>query len=173
MANSLERCDPRMGDESEGEEDQTVHPSAIATPSHQHQDRHVRLDIEPTTLNTAADGKCPDVERRASNPSDETEATQVNRQEKAHNEAEDQSHIRTTGSVSQYVRTLGRKLFQILPFDTDLSWVSNNFTWSKIKPVIRCAAFTWICLLFVVIPKLEVMLGQVGFHPRLRVSTYS
>lgn len=46
----------------------------------------------------------------------------------------------------------------ILP---DLQWVSQNNTWSKWKPVIRCALAAWISGLLFVIPKVENMMGQV------------
>lgn len=43
----------------------------------------------------------------------------------------------------------------------DLNWIPANWSWSKIKPVIRCAVTGWVSVLFFIIPQLEVMLGQV------------
>ncbi len=44
----------------------------------------------------------------------------------------------------------------------DLKWVLDNWTWSKIKPVIRGAVVAWVSFLFVVIPRTEQTLGQVS-----------
>ena len=54
---------------------------------------------------------------------------------------------------------------QKIPFaDTlNFSWVSNNLNWSKIKPALRTALLAWVSMLFVIIPELSVMLGQVSF----------
>lgn len=54
---------------------------------------------------------------------------------------------------------------QKIPFaDTlNLNWVSNNLNWSKIKPALRTALVAWVSMLFVIIPELSVMLGQVSF----------
>ncbi|KAH9947336.1 hypothetical protein B0H21DRAFT_338716 [Amylocystis lapponica] len=45
----------------------------------------------------------------------------------------------------------------------DLSWMSNNWSWSKLKPVIRCAVFGWVSLVFMIILRTEVLLGQASF----------
>ena len=40
-------------------------------------------------------------------------------------------------------------------------WIVKNLNWSKLKPVIRCAVVGWVSLVLFVIPKVEVLLGQV------------
>lgn len=44
----------------------------------------------------------------------------------------------------------------------DLKWIADNWTWSKIKLVIRDALAGWVSLLFVVITKPEKTIGQVS-----------
>lgn len=43
-----------------------------------------------------------------------------------------------------------------------LQWIPANWTWSKAKPVIRCAISAWVCLLLVIIPESSKFLGQVS-----------
>ncbi|GJE89275.1 aromatic acid exporter family member 2 domain-containing protein [Phanerochaete sordida] len=45
----------------------------------------------------------------------------------------------------------------------NLQWIPANFTWSKLKPVLRSALQGWISVLFFTIPRLERMLGQASF----------
>ncbi|KAF8149165.1 hypothetical protein B0H34DRAFT_735166 [Crassisporium funariophilum] len=42
-------------------------------------------------------------------------------------------------------------------------WIGKNWTWSKIKPVIRCAVVGWISVVIFVIPKVEAFVGQASF----------
>jgi hypothetical protein len=42
-----------------------------------------------------------------------------------------------------------------------LQWIPYNWTWSKIKPVIRCAVAAWIATVLFVIPRVQIFLGQV------------
>lgn len=42
-----------------------------------------------------------------------------------------------------------------------LQWIPENWTWSKIKPVIRCAVAAWIATVLFVIPRVQIFLGQV------------
>ncbi|KAF8911493.1 hypothetical protein CPB84DRAFT_1671782 [Gymnopilus junonius] len=46
---------------------------------------------------------------------------------------------------------------------SNYAWIPQNWTWSKIKPVIRCALAGWISLVLFVIPKVELMMGSAGF----------
>jgi len=56
----------------------------------------------------------------------------------------------------------GRPLKRLYAFlDRNLPWVKENWTWSKIKPVIRCAVVAWVSAVLFVIPRVEQMLGQV------------
>lgn len=43
----------------------------------------------------------------------------------------------------------------------DFAWVPNNWTWSKIKPVIRNAINGWLAVILLVIPSVEKAMGQV------------
>ena len=44
----------------------------------------------------------------------------------------------------------------------DLAWIPANWTWSKMKVLIRCALVAWISLLFFIVKRLEILLGQVS-----------
>lgn len=55
--------------------------------------------------------------------------------------------------------SLGQWILKKSPIN--LQWIPPNFTWSKIKPVLRSALTAWISVLFFIIPSLERMLGQV------------
>lgn len=166
MADRQQRYDPRMGDESEDEQERPypADSSPVPTPSHHHADRHVRLDAKPTTFDERPPDENADIERADSSPSNDTHVTQVMKEgelRKGEDEDGQQASTKSTRFLRRVQITAG-KVVQKLPFKPDLSWVSNNWTWSKIKPVIRCAAVAWISILFVIIPKLEVMLGQVS-----------
>lgn len=57
----------------------------------------------------------------------------------------------------------GKWLVTIIDFFNDhFAWVPNNWHWSKLKPVIRCAVTAWISLVLFVIPAFERALGQVS-----------
>ena len=43
-----------------------------------------------------------------------------------------------------------------------LQWIPANFTWEKLKPVIRCALAGWISVVVFVIPKSNAYMGQVS-----------
>ncbi|KIM88532.1 hypothetical protein PILCRDRAFT_62336 [Piloderma croceum F 1598] len=45
----------------------------------------------------------------------------------------------------------------------DFQWVPQNTTWSRWKPVIRCALAAWICGLLFIISKTENAMGQASF----------
>lgn len=45
---------------------------------------------------------------------------------------------------------------------TNLDWIPQNWTKSKIKVTIRCAAVGWVSAVLFVIPPVEASLGQVG-----------
>lgn len=157
MADRHERYDPRMGDEYEGEQEQTTTtpPSLAANPPHHHHpaDRHVRLVTEPRTLKI-------EIERAQTHPSDETDATRVDKPEETEKDKESRPPSRIRRILSAIGATIG-KIMDMLLFNGDLSWVKSNFTWSKIKPALRCAVMGWVCILFVIIDKLAVMCGAV------------
>ena len=56
--------------------------------------------------------------------------------------------------------TFGQWLLKKSPID--LNWIPANLNWSKLKPVIRSAIGAWISVLFFIIPRTEVVLGQVS-----------
>ncbi|KAF8901456.1 hypothetical protein CPB84DRAFT_1815176 [Gymnopilus junonius] len=43
------------------------------------------------------------------------------------------------------------------------SWIPRNWTWSKIKPVIRCAVVGWVSMVLFVIPQVERTVGSAAF----------
>ena len=45
----------------------------------------------------------------------------------------------------------------------NLGWVEQNWTWSKLKPVIRCSVVGWVSVLLFIIPSVNAFLGQVSF----------
>jgi len=54
-------------------------------------------------------------------------------------------------------------------------WIPANWTWSKIKPVIRCAVAAWIAAILFIIPRVQIFMGRVrrfilstsNHHPNL------
>ncbi|GBE78787.1 hypothetical protein SCP_0116800 [Sparassis crispa] len=59
------------------------------------------------------------------------------------------------------LRVVLGKVAAYSPFD--FKWIPNNFTWSKLKIVIRCAIMAWVSLMFMIIPRLAKLLGQASF----------
>jgi hypothetical protein len=49
----------------------------------------------------------------------------------------------------------------------NLQWIPANFTWPKLKPVIRCAIATWISVLLFAIPRVMRFMGQVSYYLQL------
>ncbi|THH28781.1 hypothetical protein EUX98_g5402 [Antrodiella citrinella] len=45
----------------------------------------------------------------------------------------------------------------------DVAWVPNNWTWTKVKPVIRGAVLAFVSLIFVIVFRLEKTLGNASF----------
>lgn len=43
-----------------------------------------------------------------------------------------------------------------------LQWIPANFTWERLKPVIRCAIAGWIAVVLFVIPAVSNLMGQVS-----------
>lgn len=44
----------------------------------------------------------------------------------------------------------------------DVSWIVNNLTRTRLKPVIRCAIAAWLAMLLVIIKSTQRVLGQVA-----------
>jgi len=44
-----------------------------------------------------------------------------------------------------------------------LQWIPRNWTWSKLKPVIRCSIVAWVSSVLFIIPRVEFLMGQVRF----------
>ncbi|EJF58526.1 hypothetical protein DICSQDRAFT_66814 [Dichomitus squalens LYAD-421 SS1] len=53
------------------------------------------------------------------------------------------------------------RIIQILP--VDLSWIPPNLTWSKFKPVIRCAVVCWVSALLMIIRRTAALMGTASF----------
>ena len=51
-----------------------------------------------------------------------------------------------------------KKLWTISP---DFSWIHENFSKTRLKPVFRCAIAAWIAMLLVIISPTQRVLGQV------------
>jgi len=45
---------------------------------------------------------------------------------------------------------------------SSLAWIPANFTWSQLKPVIRCSLNAWVALVFVILKQVSRPLGQVS-----------
>ncbi|KAI0757706.1 hypothetical protein C8Q80DRAFT_1349811 [Daedaleopsis nitida] len=45
----------------------------------------------------------------------------------------------------------------------DFSWIPAHLTWSKLKPVIRCAVVCWVSALLMIIPRTSNLMGQGSF----------
>lgn len=50
-------------------------------------------------------------------------------------------------------------------FSSKLGWVLQNWTWSKIKPAIRCAVVGWLSAVLFIVPSVQLILGQVSNSP--------
>ncbi|KDR73069.1 hypothetical protein GALMADRAFT_270443 [Galerina marginata CBS 339.88] len=48
-------------------------------------------------------------------------------------------------------------------FARQFAWVPQNFEWSKIKLVVRCALAAWVSVVLFIIPKVERVMGQAPF----------
>ncbi|KAJ8522296.1 hypothetical protein ONZ45_g1089 [Pleurotus djamor] len=46
---------------------------------------------------------------------------------------------------------------------SNLKWIPANWTWSKMKPVIRCAVAAWAGTVLFLIPRVEIFMGQASF----------
>lgn len=44
----------------------------------------------------------------------------------------------------------------------DFSWIPAHLTWSKLKPVIRCAIVCWVSAVLMIIPRTSNLMGQVS-----------
>ena len=64
------------------------------------------------------------------------------------------SNIKTSPSL--------RRLYKYRPSFTSLKWIPANFTYPKLKPVIRSALTAWLSIVLFVIPSVEDTLGQVS-----------
>ncbi|KAJ3517352.1 hypothetical protein NLJ89_g569 [Agrocybe chaxingu] len=51
----------------------------------------------------------------------------------------------------------------VTAFTSYFGWVGTNWTWSKLKPVVRCAIVGWISTVLFVTPKIEIFMGQASF----------
>ncbi|KAI0060820.1 hypothetical protein BV25DRAFT_1871013 [Artomyces pyxidatus] len=50
-----------------------------------------------------------------------------------------------------------------LTLPVNLQWIPNNWSWAKLKPVIRSAIAAWACLILMVDQTTLVTMGQAGF----------
>ena len=61
---------------------------------------------------------------------------------------------------SSWTSQLGKVCKKLVPID--FGWIPANFTWSKLKPVIRCAVVCWVSGVLMIIPRTSNMMGQVS-----------
>lgn len=45
---------------------------------------------------------------------------------------------------------------------SSLAWIPANFTWSRMKPLIRCSLMAWVSILLSILGEVARPLGQVG-----------
>ncbi|KAF9521875.1 hypothetical protein CPB83DRAFT_840925 [Crepidotus variabilis] len=70
----------------------------------------------------------------------------------------------STSSSSSGKEAKGAINNAILEWSTANSgWVKQNWTWSKLKPALRCAVVGWASIVLFVIPAVERRLGQASF----------
>ncbi|KAF4607640.1 hypothetical protein EYR38_001713 [Pleurotus pulmonarius] len=63
-------------------------------------------------------------------------------------------------TIFEFLRKLKPAKINVPP---SLQWIPANWTWSRIKPVIRCAVAAWICTVLFLIPRVEIFMGQASF----------
>ncbi|KXN81239.1 hypothetical protein AN958_05700 [Leucoagaricus sp. SymC.cos] len=76
----------------------------------------------------------------------------------------------TTSTSSSSSSIDNSKKLSGLQLPASLQWIPKNWTWSNLKPVIRSAIVAWISAILFIIPKIELMMGQVS-TPFLHIST--
>ena len=137
MSMGPSKYDPRMGDESG---DEGPSPSPVRRhASH----RHVRLDTHPTL--------------EEYNPADKERQSPI--------ASEGSSDSETTKKADSTKSRQSVGAFILAHSPVNLQWIPDNWSWSRMKPLIRCAIMAWLSVLFFVIKRLEILLGQVGDIP--------
>jgi hypothetical protein len=53
-------------------------------------------------------------------------------------------------------------------FSSVFGWIPENFTWSQLKPVIRCFLTAWVSLVFIIVRPVARSLGQVSANIQSR-----
>lgn len=137
--------DPRLGDEPP-ERDRDVEALSDGHADRRQRPRkHVHMDIdedEPSRMSShTTSHTSPALNEKSSKPILDVKIPHIHI-----------PHDKPSFHVSSLVDSL--------PFD--FAWIPANFTWSKLKPVIRCALVAWISIVFVVIGRTEQVLGQVS-----------
>lgn len=51
------------------------------------------------------------------------------------------------------------RVLDVIPID--LQWIPSNWSYSKMKPVIRSAIMGWVSIVLLIIPRVEQAMGQV------------
>ena len=69
--------------------------------------------------------------------------------------------------ITSKVRSCG------LWFKSQVGWIPQNWTRSKIETTIRCAIVGWISAVLFVIPSVQIFLGQVSVFFLLSISKYN
>lgn len=112
------------------------------TPAPARSERHVRLEEHPTF---------------------EEYTPQIKREGNLSESSSDSETTKKADSTASR-KSIGKWVLEKSPID--LHWIPDNWKWSKIKPLIRCAIVAWVSVLFFVVKRLEILLGQVSVRHR-------
>lgn len=132
----LRHPDPRMGDEDEDLESQDRHEIPSRRSAAYEHRKEVKVNLSSLSTSTSDD----------SNP---TKGTPTEKPVKKPNPL-------IHNSVVDFI--LNKVLI-------DFSWIPANFSWRKIKPVIRSTILGFLSVVFLVIPRVEHALGNVSHRP--------
>ena len=71
-------------------------------------------------------------------------------------------HVRLEDESSGHSEEKPSLLHRVLSaIPIDVQWIPANWSYSKLKPVIRSAAMGWVSIILLIIPRVEQAIGQV------------
>jgi hypothetical protein len=73
----------------------------------------------------------------------------------------DQSSSDDASSSSSSHSSTARATRSRISLPGSLQWIPKAWTWSNIKAVIRCAVVAWVSSLLIIVPRVQLVLGQV------------
>ena len=101
------------------------------------------------------------IDSRADSPARASRASSIT-SEKNHNLTSDIPHADTNTNIGRRWPTMARVFKRPWKLPPSLQWIPANFTWERLKPVIRCAVAGWIAVVLFVIPAVSNLMGQVS-----------